>query len=64
MKMEWILLVLAALIVGACADTSGSEYRGRNSIIDRANTCATCGASVRDDYFAGSALKAVGPGSY
>ncbi len=64
MKMALILLVLAALIVGACADTSSSQYRSRNSVIDLANTCATCGATVQDDYFAGSAYKAVGPGSY
>ena len=64
MKMELILLALAALVVGACADTSSSQYRSRNSIINQANTCATCGATVQDDYFAGSAFKAVGPGSY
>jgi hypothetical protein len=64
MKMALILLVLAALIVGACADTTNSQYRSGNSVIDRANTCATCGATVRDDYFAGSAYRAVGPGSY
>ncbi|MGA9755059.1 MAG: hypothetical protein WBV23_07935 [Desulfobaccales bacterium] len=64
MKMALILLMLAALIVGACADTSSSQYRSRNSVIDLANTCATCGASVRDDYFAGSAYRAVGPGNY
>ena len=64
MKMELILLALAALVVGACADTSSSQYRSRNSIIDQAKICATCGATVQDDYFAGSAYIAVGPGNY
>ena len=33
-------------------------------MIDLANTCATCGGTVSDNYFAGSAFKAVGPGNY
>jgi hypothetical protein len=64
MRTSLILLVLAVLLVGACADTnSGSRYRS-NSIIDLANTCATCGATVSDNYFVGSNLRAIGPGNY
>lgn len=64
MKYEGlILLVLAALLAGACADTD-TRYRGRDSLIDLADNCATCGAMVNDNYFAGSVFKAVGPGSY
>ena len=58
-----LLLMLAALLFQACADTN-SHSRNRNTIIDLANTCATCGGSVPDNYFAGSAFKAVGPGNY
>ena len=60
-----MLLMLAALLFQACADTnSHSRNRGRDSMIDLANTCATCGATVSDNYFAGSAFKAIGPGNY
>ena len=53
------------MLLQACADTnSNSRYRDRDSMIDRANLCATCGASVSDNYFAGSVFKAVGPGNY
>jgi len=58
-----MLLMLAALLFQACADTN-SHSRNRNTIIDLANTCATCGGSVSDNYFAGSAFRAVGPGNY
>jgi len=58
-----MLLMLSALLFQACADTN-SRSRNRNTIIDLANTCATCGGSVSDNYFAGSAFKAVGPGNY
>jgi len=58
-----MLLVLAASLFQACADTN-SHSRNRNTIIDLANNCATCGGSVSDGYFAGSAFKAVGPGNY
>lgn len=58
-----ILLVLAALLLGACADTD-TRYRGRDSMINLAASCATCGASIQDEYFAESAFKAMGPGSY
>lgn len=58
-----MLLMLAASLFQACADTN-SHSRNRNTIIDLANTCATCGGSVSDNYFAGSAFRAVGPGNY
>jgi hypothetical protein len=59
-----ILLVLAVLLMGACLDPNSAEYRRRTSMIDLANTCATCGASVSGDYFAGSNFRAIGPGNY
>jgi hypothetical protein len=60
-----MLLMLAALLFQACADTnSNSRYRSRDAMLDRASTCATCGATVSDNYFAGSAFKAIGPGNY
>jgi hypothetical protein len=58
-----ILLILALLLVGACADPNSPQYR-RNSMIDLANTCATCGATVGGDYFVGSNFRAIGPGNY
>jgi hypothetical protein len=64
MRKGLMLLLLAAWMVQACADTNGRFGNRRDSILDRANTCATCGATVSDGYFAGSAFKAVGPGNY
>lgn len=62
MKYEGlILLVLAALFAGACADTD-TRYRGRDSMINLANTCATCGATIQDNYFSDSTFRAIGPG--
>ena len=58
-----MLLILAASLFQACADTN-ARSRNRSTIIDLANTCATCGSTVSDNYFAGSAFKAVGPGNY
>ena len=65
MRKRWMLMVvlLAALLFQACADTN-SNSRNRDSMIDRASLCATCGSTVSDNYFAGSAFKAVGPGNY
>jgi hypothetical protein len=63
MKTAMILLLLAASLAGACADTNGSS-RSRNSMVNWAATCATCGATVKDDYFLGSNFKAMGPGNY
>ncbi|PIU53248.1 MAG: hypothetical protein COS90_07145 [Deltaproteobacteria bacterium CG07_land_8_20_14_0_80_60_11] len=65
MRKELMLMVvlLAAVLFPACADTN-SHSRNRNTIIDLANTCATCGSAVSDNYFAGSAFKAIGPGNY
>jgi hypothetical protein len=64
MRKGLMLLLLAAWLVQACADTNSRFGNRRDSILDRANTCATCGATVSDGYFAGSAFKAVGPGNY
>jgi hypothetical protein len=58
-----MLLILAALLLQACAETN-SSYRSRNPFIDEARTCATCGGSVQDNYFAGSSFRAIGPGNY
>ena len=65
MKKGLMLMVvlLAALLFQACADTNISSNR-RSTMIDLANTCATCGSTVSDNYFSGSAFKAIGPGSY
>jgi hypothetical protein len=44
-----MLLMLAALLLQACADTnSNSRYRDRDAMLDRTRTCATCGAAVSD----------------
>jgi len=57
-----IMLLLTVLLLGACADPN--QYRGRDSLVNLAYSCPTCGATVSDNYFAGSAYKAMGPGSY
>ncbi len=59
-----ILVVLAALFLGGCADTNSNRARGVDPMVDLANTCAMCGATVEDNYFSGSAFKAMGPGNY
>jgi hypothetical protein len=65
MKKGLMLLMLAAMLLSACAETnSNSRYGNRNSVIDRANLCATCGASVSGGYFDASTFKAIGPGNY
>ncbi len=61
MRKGMMALMLAVLVFAACADTN--SYRSRDAM-DRARTCAACGASVRGDYFLGSSVKAIGPGSY
>ena len=63
MKKGLMLMVvlLAALLFQACADTNSNR---RSTMIDLANTCATCGSTVSDNYFAGSSFKAIGPGNY
>jgi hypothetical protein len=63
MKTGLMLLMLAAMLLSACADINNNS-RNRDSMIDRANLCATCGASISDGYFGASAFKAVGPGNY
>jgi hypothetical protein len=64
MRTKLMLLVLAAVLLQACADTNGTSRSRRDSIIDQARTCATCGGAVSNDYFAGSSFKAIGPGNY
>jgi hypothetical protein len=64
MRKGLMLLLLAAWLVPACADTNSTSGNRRDSMLDRANTCAVCGATVSDGYFGGSAFKAVGPGNY
>jgi hypothetical protein len=59
-----ILVVLVALFLGGCAEPNSNRARSMDPMINMANTCATCGAAIQDNYFAGSAFKAVGPGSY
>ena len=54
MKKSVGLLLLAALLTWACAETN-------SSVTGRAATCAMCGASVEPDYFAYSADRAMGP---
>jgi nitrous oxide reductase accessory protein NosL len=63
MRKGLMLLTLAAILLTACAETN-SDSRNRDSMIDRANICATCGGAVSDNYFSNSAFKAIGPGSY
>ena len=65
MKKALMLLILAAMLLPACADTdSNFRNRNRDAVIDRANLCATCGGSVSGGYLDASAFKAVGPGNY
>jgi len=59
-----MVVLLAALLFQACADTNSHSRNRHDSMIDLANTCATCGGAVSDNYFAGSAFKAIGPGNY
>ena len=56
MKKSVGLLLLAALLTWACAETNS-----RGDVVGRAATCAMCGASVEADYFAYSADRAFGP---
>jgi hypothetical protein len=63
MRTRLILLALATVLLQACADMNSSSRGRSNLAVERARTCATCGA-VSDNYFAGSAFKAVGPGNY
>jgi len=63
-RLMLMVVLLAALLFQACADTNSHSRNRRDSMIDRANTCATCGSTVSDNYFAGSAFKAIGPGNY
>jgi hypothetical protein len=58
-----ILIALVGLWIG-CADPNDKRFRSTNSMVDLANTCAMCGATVDDNYFANSAFRAMGPGNY
>ncbi len=51
-----VLLVLAALSLGACTGTNESS-----GVVKRAATCAMCGASVTSDYLFYSSEKDSGP---
>jgi hypothetical protein len=64
MRKGLMLLMLAAMLLPACADTNSHSRNRSDSMIDRANLCATCGGSVSGGYFDASAFKAVGPGNY
>ncbi len=65
MKKALMLLMLAAMLLPACADTNSNlRNPNRDAVIDRANLCATCGGSVPGGYLDDSAFKAVGPGNY
>ncbi len=52
------LLLLAVLLAGGCAETDTS----RRGTINRAATCAMCGASVSGDYFTRTTDRSTGPG--
>ena len=54
MKKSFALLLLAALLTWACAETN-------SSVTGRAATCAMCGASVTPDYFYYSTSRDMGP---
>jgi hypothetical protein len=56
MTRSVVLLVLAALWLGACAETNRS-----NAVVQRAATCAMCGASVSPGYLYYSTERAAGP---
>lgn len=49
------LMLLAALMLGGCAETKSS------GAINRAATCAMCGASVGPDYFYYATDRSMGP---
>lgn len=54
MKKSFALLLLAALLTWACAETN-------SSVTGRAATCAMCGASVGPDYFLYTTDRSMGP---
>ena len=63
--MKKLLLLLQALwLAVACADTNSRSRPGHEFLIEKAAYCATCGAPMRESYFYGSNLQAIGPGSY
>ena len=56
MKRTVGLLIMAALMLWGCAETNG-----RSEVVQRAATCAMCGATVSGDYFYSSTERAMGP---
>lgn len=64
MKKRLMLLVLAAILLGGCNGMANGPGRpgGRSAVINRAATCAVCGASVPGSYFVDSVDRALGPG--
>ncbi len=65
MNRAVVLLVMAALLLGGCnglATNDQPRFGSGSKVSEWGATCATCGASVRGDYFINSADKAVGPG--
>jgi PBP1b-binding outer membrane lipoprotein LpoB len=59
-----ILLLLAALLLGGCAETKTAKYQSPDPMVDLANTCAMCGATVNSNYLFNTGMRAVGPGNY
>jgi hypothetical protein len=55
MKSMVGLILLVALGLWGCAETNSS------GAVNRASTCAMCGASVTPDYFYYSADRSMGP---
>lgn len=56
MTRTFVLLVLAALWLGACAETNSSS-----DVVKRAALCAMCGASVSPGYLYYSTERSTGP---
>jgi len=65
MKRAVVLLVMAAWLQVGCAVLATNDQRpisAGSKVSQWAATCATCGASVKGDYFFDTTQKAVGPG--
>lgn len=60
-----MLLVLAVLLLAGCAETkSSNRYQSPDPMVDLANTCAMCGASVDSNYLFNTGMRSIGPGNY